>query len=224
MRKIKLTLFIILSHLFCFGQQIESDRDGDGIKDSEEQKIYNKYSNQIGYRTYFNPNIADIPIPAISFTGTIDLGLSYKVRSLNRKEQKIEFSQQSYNETENSKKTFNSKTLKNKTELEVKLGLDLEKINFYGGFNISNNFSIDATSGIEFSKTNIEKWKAEYQNFQTKFNSSEIEYDDKAGYIKANLNFYNPSKSHAITISNIIVTAYTYKISSGEIDFEKPIL
>jgi len=219
MKKLILALALI-SPVLLYGQ-LESDRDGDGITDIREYFIHKKYSDQKGYYTYFNPDIADIPSAAITFTGSINVGLVYSVKSTTETKKTIEINQTKSIEVEDYKKTYNSNTVKNKTEAEVSAGFSIK--GFMGGFSIKNNFTSDATSGIEIRKEQIDKWKDDYKNLQSQINNNQIGYDEDDGYIRANLNFFNPSSCHSIKISKVIINAYAYNITTGQKD-DKPLL
>ena len=213
-------LFTAISPVLLFGQT-DIDRDGDGISDVTENAIHKQFGNQKGYETYFNPDIADIPSASITFTGSINIGLVYTIRATTDTKGTIEINQTNSTETEDYKKTYNSNTIKNKTEIEASAGFSPK--GFLWGFSIKNNFSTDATSGIEIRKEQTDKWRDEYKKLQSQITSNQVGYNETAGYIKANLNFFNPSTCHRVIISKVILNAYAYNISTGQKD-DKPLL
>lgn len=217
-------LFLVLTFIpiILFGQT-EPDRDADGVIDKIEDKIFDHYSVKNGYKgynTFFNPSIAEIPSVSIAITGSVDIGLELNLSESN--EGNIYIKHENSSSLENIKitKSHMSSTVKNKLELES--SSDLKTGAIFSSLTLKNSFSFETSSGVDFTLEEIDKWKKEYYKSISSSQNTSLKFNDKAGYIKANITFFNTSKHHEITISKVILRVYSYDIVRGIRD-DKPL-
>jgi len=176
------------------------DTDGDGIPDDKEITLSKPYMGQIPFATYNNKLLADFPGVFIRFSD-VRIGLRFTLTNKTTETAKIQNSSETDNSSTVTRKTYNSESISNSLTATVKASYGLTGLST--SVSIEDQFKVSSENSFSYTKSDVDEYKKQFSEIQTKENSNILSIDASAGYVSTTIYFYNPDPVRTVTISKV---------------------